>query len=113
MCRGVPFCCPLPFLPPGLDLEWTITGEPIVACVAPGETVNFVWEGPWHNVVDLGEDMQAWEDCAISEDQMEAVEGPWSTTLPNEGMFHYVCGVLAHCSEGMQKAMITVSADCP
>ena len=81
--------------------------------MAPGTTINFVWEGPWHNVVDLGENLQAWLDCAVSEDQTEAVEGPWSTTLPYEGVFLYVCGVSAHCSEGRQKAMINVSADCP
>ena len=59
-------------------------------------------------MVDLGTDMQAWEDCVFGEDQMEAVEGPWSTTVAEAGMYHYVCGVLGHCAEGMQKAMITV-----
>ena len=93
----------------GLDIEWTITGEPVLACVAPGETVNFNWDGPYHNVVDLGADIQAYEDCAFGEDQTEAVEGPWSTTLSEEGTYHYVCGVLGHCAEGMQKALIIVT----
>ena len=105
---GHPTCPSTLALPAGLDIAWTVTGSPVVACVAPGETINFMWEGRRHNVVDLGTDMQAYEDCVIGEDQMEAVEGPWSVTLAKEGMYHYVCGVPGHCSGGSQKAAITV-----
>ena len=31
-------------------LKWTITGEPFAHCIAPGATVKFDWEGPFHNV---------------------------------------------------------------
>ena len=92
----------------GLDIEWTITGEPIEACAAPGETINFNWEGPYHNVVDLGRSQHDYDECIFGEDQTEAVEGPWSTTVGEAGHYYYVCGVLGHCAEGMQKAYITV-----
>jgi plastocyanin len=96
-----------------LDIEWTVTGEETIACVKPGETVNFNWSGPWHTVLDLGADMDAWESCTFPGGPVEeGEEGPWSVTLAEEGMFHYVCTVLTHCSEGRQKAMITVSNDC-
>merc|ERR1712130_740922 len=31
-------------------LKWTITGKPFSHCIAPGATVKFDWEGPFHNV---------------------------------------------------------------
>merc|ERR1711970_209245 len=96
----------------GLDIEWVITGKEVVACVAPGEVVNFNWEGPWHNVVEMGDDVASYADCILDADQTEAVEGPWSTTLAEEGLFLFVCGVKTHCSEGLQKAEITVSSNC-
>ena len=102
----------IPTLPPGLDIEWVITGKEVVACVAPGEVVNFNWEGPWHNVVEMGDDVASYADCILDADQTEAVEGPWSTTLAEEGLFLFVCGVKTHCSEGLQKAEITVSSSC-
>merc|ERR1712212_112594 len=40
----------------GLEINWVVTGDETNACVAPGETINFNWEGPWHNVVELGDD---------------------------------------------------------
>ena len=83
-----------------------------MACVAPGEVVNFNWEGPWHNVVSLGDDLASYADCILDADETEAVEGPWSTTLAEEGLYLFVCGVKTHCSAGNQKAEITVSSNC-
>ena len=102
----------IPSLPSGLEINWIITGEEVVACVAPGEVVNFNWEGPYHNVVALGDDVASYADCILDADQTEAVEGPWSTTLAEEGIFLFICGVKTHCSEGLQKAEITVSSNC-
>merc|ERR1740128_608981 len=77
----------------GLEINWIITGEEVVACVAPGEVVNFNWEGPYHNVVALGDDVASYADCILDADQTEAGEGPWSTTLAEEGIFLFICGV--------------------
>merc|ERR1712037_1042856 len=96
----------------GLEIEWVVTGETTSACIPPGETVNFNWEGPYHNVVELGDDEGAYIDCFLSEDQTEAVEGPWSTTLTVEGVYFFLCGVKTHCSAGNQKAEIVVSTNC-
>merc|ERR1712210_136636 len=103
----------------GLDIDWIVSGEATSACVAPGETVNFNWEGPWynetsngHNVVELGDDEISYAECVLTEDQTEAVEGPWSTTLSDEGIYFFVCGVKTHCSAGNQKAEIVVSTNC-
>merc|ERR1711972_262119 len=96
----------------GLEINWIVTGEETVACVPPGETINFNWEGPWHNVVEMGDDIPSYADCILDADETEAVEGPWSITLPDEGLFLFVCGVKTHCSAGNQKAEITVSKDC-
>ena len=101
-----------PSLLPGLDIDWIVSGEATSACVAPGETVNFNWEGPWHNVVELGDDEISYAECVLTEDQTEAVEGPWSTTLSDEGIYFFVCGVKTHCSAGNQKAEIVVSTNC-
>ena len=101
-----------PPLFPGLEIDWVVTGEETTACVAPRETVNFKWEGPYHNVVELGDDEGAYIDCILSEDQTEAVEGPWSTTLTEEGVYFFLCGVKTHCSAGNQKAEIVVSTNC-
>merc|ERR1711970_1532572 len=68
----------------GLDINWVVTGETTSACIPPGETINFKWEGPYHNVVELGDNEGAYIDCILSEDQTEAVEGPWSTTLTRD-----------------------------
>jgi plastocyanin len=95
----------------GLDIEWTVTGEETIACVKPGETVNFNWSGPWHTVLELGADMDAYDSCTF-DGEWHGVAGPWSVTLPEEGIFLYVCTVLTHCEKGKQKAMITVSNDC-
>merc|ERR1711936_617094 len=48
--------------------------------------------------------MGAYAGCVLSEDQTEAVEGPWSTTLTEEGIYFFVCGVKTHCSADNQKA---------
>ena len=101
-----------PSLLPGLEINWVVTGDETKACVAPGETINFNWEGPWHNVVELGDDETSYVNCNLSEDQTEAVEGPWSTTLVEEGIYFFVCGVKTHCSAGNQKAEILVSTNC-
>merc|ERR1712001_617752 len=96
----------------GLEIDWIVSGEATSACVAPGEIVNFNWEGPWHNVVDLGDDEISYAECILTEDQTEAGEGPWSTTLSDEGIYFFVCGVKTHCSAGNQKAEIVVSTNC-
>ena len=101
-----------PSLLQGLEINWVVTGDETKACVAPGETINFNWEGPWHNVVELGDDETSYVNCNLSEDQTEAVEGPWSTTLVEEGIYFFVCGVKTHCSAGSQKAEILVSTNC-
>ena len=63
-------------------------------------------------MVELGDDEGAYIDCFLSEDQTEAVEGPWSTTLTEEGVYFFLCGVKTHCSAGNQKAEIVVSTNC-
>ena len=81
--------------------------------MAPGETVTFSWVGHAHNVVELGEDLGAWEECLIPEDMVHGVAGPHTVTLPKEGVYYFVCGVAVHCSAGLQKAQITVAHHCP
>merc|ERR1712037_1060514 len=79
----------------GLEIEWVVTGETTSACIPPGETVNFNWEGPYHNVVELGDDEGAYIDCFLSVD----------------GVYFFLCGVKTHCSAGNQKAEIVVSTN--
>ena len=63
-------------------------------------------------MIPMGDDEAAYTGCVLSEDQTEAVEGPWSTTLADEGIYFFVCGVKTHCSAGNQKAEIVVSTNC-
>ena len=63
-------------------------------------------------MVELGDNEGKYVDCVLSEDQTEAEEGPWSTTLVEEGIYFFVCGVKTHCSAGSQKAEILVSTNC-
>ena len=63
-------------------------------------------------MVELGNNKLAYDGCYLTEDQTEAVEGPWSTTLTEEGVYFFLCGVKTHCSAGNQKAEIVVSTNC-
>jgi len=90
-------------------LKWTITGEPFAHCIAPGATVKFDWEGPFHNVEKV--DKEGYENCS-GFTNTEGVEGPYVFTGKREGKFYFVCGVGGHCSGGNQKAIITVSRNC-
>merc|ERR1712002_845388 len=43
------------------EIEWTITGQPFELCIAPGEHVDFLWEGG-HNIVKVNQDI--YDDCS-------------------------------------------------
>ena len=72
------------------SLEWTITGEPFTACVRPGNTLTFKWEGPWHNVEQVN--AEGYENCS-GFSNTEGVEGPYVFKAKREGEFYFVCGV--------------------
>merc|ERR1711937_730480 len=64
------------------EIEWTITGKPFELCIAPGEHVDFLWEGG-HNIVKVNQDV--YDDCSDLEaksvnTQPEA--GPFKLTAP-------------------------------
>ena len=71
-------------------LEWTITGEPFEACVRPGQTLTFEWEGPYHNVERV--DLDGYENCSGFKNT-EGVEGPYVFKAKREGEYYFVCGV--------------------
>lgn len=108
-------------------MEWTITGEPFEACVRPGQTLTFEWEGPYHNVERV--DFDGYENCDGFKNT-EGVEGPYVFKAKREGKYYFVCGVSqisiimqwgetlyllqvgGHCAQGNQKATVTVSRNC-
>merc|ERR1711972_603547 len=69
----------------GLEINWIVTGEETVACVPPGETINFNWEGPWHNVVEMGDDIPSYADCILDADETEAGRDRGLSPSPTRG----------------------------
>merc|ERR1719309_403557 len=95
----------------GLDIDWKVTGEAIVTCVPIGETITFHWDDG-ENVVELFENMADWTNCVVPEGATEPEKGPWSVTMDEPVMWHFISGVEDHCSQGNLKAMITASDSC-
>ena len=77
-------------------LKWTRAGEPFAACVRPGNTLTFQWEGTWHNVEQVDE--EGYENCS-GFSNTEGVEGPYVFKAEEEGKFYFVCGVCFICYE--------------
>jgi len=83
--------------------------EPADLTIAPGTTVNFVWESDNHNiVVDSQPDDANWEGTAGSETQTYDTGHEYSYTFETEGTFEYFCE--PHKQTGMT-GTITVTPD--
>src|SRR6056297_2838116 len=80
--------------------------EPADLTIAPGTTVNFVWESDNHNiVVDSQPDDANWEGTAGSETQTYDTGHEYSYTFETTGTYEYYCQ--PHLTAGME-ASITV-----
>ena len=83
--------------------------EPADLTIAPGTTVNFVWESDNHNIVVENQPEGAnWEGTEGGEGQTYNTGHEYSFTFETEGTYDYYCA--PHLSAGME-ASITVSAD--
>jgi len=90
------------------DVEWIYGMTENELCVAPGDTVNFVYESN-HNVEVTSQ--EAYEACTVT--MPDPVPGPIAWTAPmEEGVTYTLCGVRTHCADGNQKLAITVSGSC-
>ena len=76
-----------------------------------GDVVNFNYPHDGHNVVATTQ--EAFEACAVGQDEHHPEMGPIAWTAPNEeGMTYVICGVALHCELGNQKVAIKVSNSC-
>lgn len=83
--------------------------EPADLEIAPGTTVNFVWESDFHNiVVDSQPEGANWEGTEGGADTTYDTGHEYSYTFETEGEYAYFCQ--PHVGAGME-ATITVSAD--
>jgi len=90
---------------PGGELVY----EPADLTVAPGTTVNFVWESDNHNVVpDSIPDDAQWEGTPGAPEETYDTGNDYSHTFDVEGTYDYFCQ--PHVGAGME-ATISVSAD--
>merc|ERR1719210_2520299 len=74
-------------------IQWTITGEPFQACIRPGETLTFEWDGG-HNVERVSQ--EGYEECSGFKSD-KAVAGPFDFKTSTSGTYYFVCGVGGHC----------------
>jgi len=92
----------------GKTLQWKPIGRPFEVCIAPGETLTFVWSSG-HNVNEVSE--KGYADCSGITNTMPT-RGPYNFQTETEGVRYFVCGVWTHCSSGNHKAKVTVSRNC-
>jgi len=92
----------------GKTLQWRPTGRPFEVCIAPGETLTFVWSSG-HNVNEVSETEYA--DCS-GITNTSPTRGPYTFQTETEGVRFFVCGVWTHCSSSNHKAKVTISNNC-
>merc|ERR1712203_17070 len=89
-------------------VEWKAGSKLADLCIAPGDSVTFLWQGSHHNVEKVTK--EGFDNCT-GFTSTAGKAGPDTKTLEKTGIHYFACGVGNHCAN-QQKLKVKVNRHC-